>query len=79
MAAVRTSGLPPSESSPLRRTCCRQAICADGSDRMNVLLLKERGRGKARVPIVGGDDMAALGKAATGQGVDAIDELHERE
>jgi hypothetical protein len=46
---------------------------------MNVILGQELGRMQARVPIVGGDDMAALGKAATGQGVDAIDELHERE
>ena len=46
---------------------------------MNVFLLKEHGRVKARVPIVGGDDMAALGQAIPSQGVDAIDELHERE
>ncbi len=46
---------------------------------MNVFFLKEHGRVKARVPIVGGDDMTALGQAITRQGVDAIDELHERE
>jgi hypothetical protein len=46
---------------------------------MNVFLLKEHSRVKACVPIVGGNHMAALGKGITGQEVDAIDELHERE
>ncbi len=56
-----------------------QAIGADGSNRMDVVLLKEHGGVKARVPIVGGNDMAALGKGISCQGVDAVDELNKRE
>ncbi len=56
-----------------------QAIGADGSNRMDVMLLKEHGGVQARVPIVGGKDMAASGKGIIGQGVDAVDELNKRE
>ena len=46
---------------------------------MDVALLQERGGVQARVPIVGGNDMAALGKGIIGHGVDVVDELNKRE
>ena len=85
VAAVRAS-IPrllvralPCENSTSRRIRCVQAIGADSSNRMDVVLLKEHGGVQARVPIVGGNDMAALGKGIIGHGVDVVDELNKRE
>ena len=82
VAAVRASNSVsalPCENSTSRRICCTQAIGADGSNRMDVVLLQEHGGVQARVPIVGGNDMAALGKGIIGHGVDVVDELNKRE
>ena len=75
--SVNVSALPCKNSSS-RRICCAQAIGADGSNRMDVVLLKEHGGVQARVPIVGGNHMTALGKGIIGDGVDVVDELNKR-
>ena len=82
VAAVRASfsvSALPCENSSSRRICCGQPIGADGSNRMDVFFLKEHGGVKARVPIVGGNDMAALGQGIIGHGIDVVDELNKRE
>ena len=56
--SVNVSSLPCKKSSS-RQICCAQAIGADGSNRMDVVLPKEHGGVQVCVRIVGGNDMAA--------------------